>query len=102
MEGGKPAETRLRVLERRDRLTFVELEPVTGRTNQLRIHCSHVGHPVVGDEWYAPGWFPRLCLHAARLAFHHPSTNEWMSFEAPLPASIAAAFDAGLIEGGEL
>jgi 23S rRNA pseudouridine1911/1915/1917 synthase len=95
MEGGKPAETRLRVIERRGGLTFVELEPVTGRTNQLRIHCSHVGHPVVGDEWYAAEVFPRLCLHAARLAFHHPATNEWMSFESPLPASIAAAFDAG-------
>jgi 23S rRNA pseudouridine1911/1915/1917 synthase len=100
MEGGKPAETRLRVIERRDGLTFVELEPVTGRTNQLRIHCSHVGHPVVGDEWYATEAFPRLCLHAARLAFHHPASNEWMSFESPLPASIAAAFDAGLNEGG--
>jgi 23S rRNA pseudouridine1911/1915/1917 synthase len=92
MEGGKPAETRLRVLERRGGLTFVELEPVTGRTNQLRIHCSHVGHPIVGDEWYAPAPFARLCLHAAGLAFHHPATNEWMSFESPLPASIVSAF----------
>jgi 23S rRNA pseudouridine1911/1915/1917 synthase len=92
MEGGKPAETRLRVLERRGGLTFVELEPVTGRTNQLRIHCSHVGHAIVGDEWYAPAPFARLCLHAARLAFHHPATNEWMSFESPLPPSIANAF----------
>jgi 23S rRNA pseudouridine1911/1915/1917 synthase len=109
MEGGKPAETRLRVLERRGGLTFVELEPVTGRTNQLRIHCSHVGHPVVGDEWYAPRGFARLCLHAARLAFHHPETNEWVSFASPLPDSIASAFDAGpgavlpaLSEGGDL
>lgn len=94
MEGGKPAETRLRVLERRAGLTFVELEPVTGRTNQLRIHCSHVGHPIVGDEWYAPEGFARLCLHAAKLAFHHPATNEWMSFESTLPKSIARAFDA--------
>jgi 23S rRNA pseudouridine1911/1915/1917 synthase len=96
MEGGKPAETRLRVLGRRDGLSFVELEPVTGRTNQLRIHCSHVGHPIVGDEWYAPEGFERLCLHAARLAFHHPATNEWVSFESPLPDSIARAFGAGL------
>ena len=96
MENGKPAETRLRVLERRGGLTFVELEPVTGRTNQLRIHCAHVGHPVVGDEWYAPAAFPRLCLHAARLAFHHPATNEWMNFESPLPDTIARAFEQGL------
>ncbi len=109
MEGGKPAETRLRVLERRAGLSFVELEPVTGRTNQLRIHCAHVGHPIVGDEWYAPEGFARLCLHAARLAFHHPATNEWVSFESPLPDSIARAFGAGLggiraasNEGGDL
>jgi 23S rRNA pseudouridine1911/1915/1917 synthase len=96
MEGGKPAETRLRVLERRGGLTLVELEPVTGRTNQLRIHCSHIGHPVVGDEWYAPPGFPRLCLHAAKLAFHHPSSNEWMQFNSTLPAVIAEAFESGL------
>jgi 23S rRNA pseudouridine1911/1915/1917 synthase len=96
MESGKPAETRLRVMERRGGLTLVELEPVTGRTNQLRIHCSHIGHPVVGDEWYAPPGFSRLCLHAAKLAFYHPSSNEWMQFDSPLPAIIADAFEAGL------
>jgi 23S rRNA pseudouridine1911/1915/1917 synthase len=87
LEGGKPAETRLRVLERRDNLTLVELEPVTGRTNQLRIHCAHMGHAIIGDEWYgAPSDAGvRLCLHAARLAFHHPSGGTWMEFETPLP-----------------
>lgn len=50
MEGGKPAETRFRVLERLGGATFLELQPVTGRTNQLRIHCAHMGHPIVGDE----------------------------------------------------
>src|SRR5262249_53404807 len=44
MEGGKPAETRFQVLDRMERLTLVELEPVTGRTNQLRIHCAYSGH----------------------------------------------------------
>ncbi|HEY0386004.1 MAG TPA: RluA family pseudouridine synthase, partial [Pyrinomonadaceae bacterium] len=67
-EEGKPAETRLRVLERRPRLTLAELEPVTGRTNQLRIHCTHLGHPIIGDQWYGPAnGGARLCLHAARL-----------------------------------
>jgi 23S rRNA pseudouridine1911/1915/1917 synthase len=89
LETGKPAETRLRVLERRDGLTFVELEPVTGRTNQLRIHCAHLGHPIIGDEWHGGGAGRGLCLHAARLAFHHPANGEWMEFTSPLPARIA-------------
>lgn len=93
---GKPAETRLRVLERRTRLTLVELEPVTGRTNQLRIHCAHLGHPIIGDEWYGhANDEARLCLHAARLAFHHPSGGDWLRFESALPAEIRAAFDDG-------
>jgi 23S rRNA pseudouridine1911/1915/1917 synthase len=85
---GKPAETRLRVIERRGRVTLVELEPVTGRTNQLRIHCAHIGCAIVGDDWYGSDRFPRLCLHAARLGFHHPSGGEWMEFSSPLPVEI--------------
>ncbi|MGH9826593.1 MAG: pseudouridine synthase, partial [Blastocatellia bacterium] len=52
MESGRHAETRWRVLSRFDRATLVELEPVTGRTNQLRIHCAWKGHSIVGDELY--------------------------------------------------
>jgi len=52
MESGKPAETRFTVLERFGEATLLELEPVTGRTNQLRIHCAHIGHPIVGDEMH--------------------------------------------------
>lgn len=88
-EEGKPSETRLRVLERSRERTLVALEPVTGRTNQLRIHCAHAGHPIVGDEWYGAGAADnagRLCLHAARLAFFHPSGgNRWMEFDSPAP-----------------
>jgi len=90
---GKPAETRLRVVERRGDLTLVELEPVTGRTNQLRIHCAHAGHPVAGDEWYAADAAPRLCLHAARLALHHPADNRPLEFASPLPEEIREVFD---------
>lgn len=88
MEDGKTAETRLRVLERKNELTLVELEPVTGRTNQLRIHCAHKGHPIIGDEWYGSNVSMRLCLHAARLAFRHPANGERMEFHSPLPAEI--------------
>jgi 23S rRNA pseudouridine1911/1915/1917 synthase len=92
-DAGKPAETRLRVVERRATRTLVELEPLTGRTNQLRVHCAHAGHPVVGDIWYARDPFPRLCLHAARLSFRHPSTNEWVDFASPAPEGLLAALE---------
>jgi 23S rRNA pseudouridine1911/1915/1917 synthase len=55
MEEGKYAETRFRVRERRPGATLVELEPVTGRTNQLRIHCAYIGHPIIGDAVYNRG-----------------------------------------------
>jgi 23S rRNA pseudouridine1911/1915/1917 synthase len=94
MEGGRHAETRLRVLERRGNLTLVELEPVTGRTNQLRIHCAHVGHPVIGDEWYGSERITgRLCLHATWLCFHHPAGGRWMEFAASLPAEMTTVLN---------
>ena len=92
-EEGREAETRLRAVEIRDGRSLVELEPVTGRTNQLRIHCAFVGHPIVGDELYGTGEAgARLCLHAARLAFHHPSGGRWMEFESPMPRQLADIF----------
>jgi 23S rRNA pseudouridine1911/1915/1917 synthase len=86
LDGGKASETRLEVLDRREDMTLVELEPVTGRTNQLRIHCALIGHPIVGDLLYGPGMkendkeqpAPRLFLHACKLGFHHPKNGEWM------------------------
>jgi 23S rRNA pseudouridine1911/1915/1917 synthase len=85
-ESGRPAETRLRVVERRASATLVELEPVTGRTNQLRIHCAHIGHAIIGDDWYSKdASASRLCLHAARLNFHHPRGGDWLEFSSPLP-----------------
>jgi 23S rRNA pseudouridine1911/1915/1917 synthase len=106
MEGGKPAETRFRVLERLGVATYLELQPVTGRTNQLRIHCAHIGHPIVGDEMHGncgfrPDQFPTrhspfeipLCLHASKLSFHHPATGEWMEFSSPIPPGITAVIE---------
>lgn len=114
MQDGKPAETRFKVLERLDRATLLELEPVTGRTNQLRIHCAHMGHPIVGDEMHGncesrisnfelkaeaqseqsairnPQFEIRLCLHAWKLAFHHPANGDWMEFTTPVPEDFAA------------
>jgi 23S rRNA pseudouridine1911/1915/1917 synthase len=90
-EGGRHAETRLRVLERRGLRSLVELEPLTGRTNQLRIHCAHAGHAIVGDRLYGGQAHARLCLHAARLAFRHPATNERLEFSSPTPPEVASA-----------
>lgn len=91
MESGKPAETRLRVEERGSRRTLVGLEPLTGRTNQLRIHCAHLGHAIVGDVLYAGEPHARLCLHAAQLAFRHPATNEWVEFASEAPSDLLSA-----------
>lgn len=79
-DDGKPAETRFWVRGRRDGKTLLELEPITGRTNQLRIHCEHIGHPIVGDLARGGGEYVRLCLHAFRLGFRHPTTGEVMGF----------------------
>lgn len=68
--------------------TRVELEPVTGRSHQLRVHLLALGHPIVGDALYAPqlaGDAPRLLLHATRLAFDHPEQGRRMCFESPAP-----------------
>jgi 23S rRNA pseudouridine1911/1915/1917 synthase len=88
MDDGKTAETRFRVLERRCAITMVELEPVTGRTNQLRIHCAWAGHTILGDKLYSNESAERLCLHASELAFHHPAGGEWLEFHSPLPTDI--------------
>lgn len=77
-QDGKHSETRYWVRERRSGTTLVELEPVTGRTNQLRIHCELIGHPIVGDVGRGGRQFSRLCLHAARLGFPHPVTGKWI------------------------
>jgi len=84
---GRPALTRWRVLARDADHTRVELEPVTGRSHQLRVHLLHIGHPIRGDEFYAPEPLraPRLLLHAQRLAFKHPDTDAALVFESPCP-----------------
>ena len=83
--GGKPAETRFRVIERRSDTTLVELEPVTGRTNQLRIHCASIGHPIVGDISRGGQEFSRLCLHAYKLSLYHSAEMRRQVFEIGTP-----------------
>lgn len=86
---GRPAETAFEVLERFDEYTFMKAVLTTGRTHQIRVHTAHLGHPVIGDKLYGPKRYrwnlDGQCLHARRLAFAHPRTDEWITFEAPLP-----------------
>lgn len=84
-EDGKESETRFWVKKRNADTTLLELEPVTGRTNQLRIHCSHIGHPIVGDVKRGGREFERLCLHASAIRFRHPSKGDDVSLTSPPP-----------------
>lgn len=88
-EGAKPSVTKYRVLERRQDSTLLELEPITGRTNQLRIHCASIGHPIVGDVQRGARAFERLCLHACFLKFRHPATQTLMEFLSAVPDELS-------------
>jgi tRNA pseudouridine32 synthase/23S rRNA pseudouridine746 synthase len=88
-EHGKPALTRWRVLSRdaAGRTTRLRLEPVTGRSHQLRVHLAAIGHAIVGDELYAaqPGAAQRLLLHACELRLPHPGDGRTLTVTSPLP-----------------
>jgi 23S rRNA pseudouridine1911/1915/1917 synthase len=83
---GKESETRYWVRQRNAKTTLLELEPITGRTNQLRIHLASIGHPIVGDAQREGSEYERLCLHAWKLAFRHPLNGESLSFRTSIPA----------------
>lgn len=88
-EIGKPSLTHYRCLaySPETNTSRLELTPYTGRSHQLRVHLSAIGHPILGDTLYAPpevqAQAPRLLLHASRLAFTHPVTQETLQFESP-------------------
>ncbi len=92
-EQGKPSLTRWEVIEREADRSRLLLSPVTGRSHQLRVHMLAMGHPILGDPLYAPlhangealKMAERLLLHATRLQFRHPVTNEALAFESPPP-----------------
>ena len=105
---GRPAITRYRTLAAAAGLALLELELLTGRTHQIRVHLKHLRHPIVGDATYGearhrelasgPGRavrsFPRPALHSWRLAFEHPRTRGEMRFEAPLADDMLALWFA--------
>jgi tRNA pseudouridine32 synthase / 23S rRNA pseudouridine746 synthase len=88
-ERGKEAVTEWRVLAREPDATRVELKPRTGRSHQLRVHMLALGHPILGDGFYAHSEAraaaDRLQLHALRLGMRHPDGGAWTEFEAPVP-----------------
>jgi len=91
---GRAARTEYHVVRSSARATLMECRLHSGRTHQIRVHLQHLGHAVLGDKIYAPQLakdFPRQMLHAWKLEFRHPRTEEWKSFEAPLPDDFAAA-----------
>ena len=89
-EDGKPCLTEYRVLERRGNLCKLALRPVTGRTHQLRVHCAHMGYPILGDPQYGTEeskmGLPSQLLCAHSLEFTHPMTGEHMFLESKMDA----------------
>ncbi len=92
-EGGKDALTEVQVSKRFERHTLVEVTLHTGRTHQIRVHLSHIGHPIAGDALYGGSdeLIPRQALHAYYIEFDHPFTHERVSFEADLLQDMRAA-----------
>lgn len=108
LPGGREAETEYRVLSisklvpvgmeyrGKEEFSLLELHPKTGRTHQIRVHLKSIGHPIVGDAFYAGRktsredrkWCPRLFLHAAEISFKHPKTGEKMMVKSELPKDL--------------
>ncbi|MFQ5671100.1 MAG: RluA family pseudouridine synthase [Acidobacteriota bacterium] len=104
-DAGRPARTHYAILRSTADLCLLNLRPLSGRTHQIRVHLSAMGHPIVGDPLYggvqrleqlpegssrtAASQFGRLALHASRLGFTHPVTGHPLCFEAPMPSDVA-------------
>ena len=88
-KNGRNAVTHYSVISNYGKYAHIECQLETGRTHQIRVHMSSIGHPLLGDDVYGSGKSPyRLegqTLHARVLGFVHPSTGKYMEFEAPLP-----------------
>ena len=91
-KNGKPSETRFKILKRYQASAWVVALPMTGRTHQIRVHASALGHPLLGDILYGAketNKIPRPALHAYSLTFTHPFSNERVTFQAEHPRDFA-------------
>lgn len=87
-ETGKNAVTDWKVIKRGNGETRLRLNPHTGRSHQLRVHCLSMGHPILGDPFYATGDaadYPRMMLHSEMLKLHHPDGGRMLTFKAKAP-----------------
>jgi 23S rRNA pseudouridine1911/1915/1917 synthase len=97
-DGGREAISDFKVLEQGPAHARLRLRIATGRTHQIRVHLTHIGHPVMGDKVYGrsrsrPADFPRQMLHAWQIALPHPRSGHPMEFVAPIPADFASAWE---------
>ena len=93
---GKPSETRFRILKRYQAGALVEAKPMTGRTHQIRVHASALGHPLLGDVLYGASetdLIHRPALHAHSLTITHPETKERLTFKAERPDDFVSALE---------
>lgn len=93
-EYGREAVTEYTVKEKGKDCALLHIHPMTGRTNQIRIHLEHIGHPIIGDKLYGGPDAQRMLLHSFSLVFSHPSTGKETRLEAPLPEDFIAAWKA--------
>jgi len=87
-ENGRPAQTGWRRVRLEEGTTRMRLYPKTGRSHQLRVHMLELGHPILGDPFYAAGAardYPRLMLHAESLKLRHPEGGKGLLFRVPVP-----------------
>lgn len=101
--GGRSAQTAYKVLKEyardNEKYTLLEFLPKTGRTHQIRVHAKSIGHPIVGDIFYAGRktarrdrvWCPRLFLHASEITFQHPKNGQRITVKSPLPSELRKA-----------
>ena len=94
---GRSALTEYRVLRRFEKFTYLEVRIGTGRTHQIRVHLASVGHPVAGDKLYGAPAAERIFLHAWRIAFTSPATDQRVTVEAPLPEELTAVAGESII-----
>lgn len=105
-DNGKEADTAFKILKAYRGATLIEAKPATGRTHQIRVHCLHIGHPIVGDDRYAQRKITErypvlskakaLCLHAARIEFQLPDSGKTVSLTADIGLNLQVAL--GLLE----